>query len=41
MAYGNEGGENVKFKQKKKKTCKKILRYVYVDIMFFHFKYHS
>jgi len=40
MAYGNEGGENVKFKPKKK-TCKKILRYVYVDIMFFHFKYHS
>jgi hypothetical protein len=39
MISGSEGSENVRFKHKKT-TLKKNLRYIYVNLMFFHFKDH-
>jgi hypothetical protein len=40
MAYGNERGENVRFKHKKTSFYFKNLKYKYVGLMFLHFKDH-
>jgi hypothetical protein len=42
MTYGSEGGENVRFKHKKPIFVLKfkIYIYIYVGLMFFHFKDH-
>jgi hypothetical protein len=39
MTYGNEGGENVRFKHKKTRFCFKAL-YIYLSLIFLHFKDH-
>jgi hypothetical protein len=42
MAYGGEGGENVRFKHKKNQFLFEsfIYIYIYVGLIFFHFKVH-
>jgi hypothetical protein len=42
MAYGSEGGENVKIKHKKPVFVLKIkvCVYIYISVMFLHFKNH-
>jgi len=40
MAYGSEGGKNVRFKDKKSVFVLKLKIYIYVGLMFLHFKDH-